>query len=77
METHSPASNATSSSEARNYPAVYWFWHRVPTREEIETQLAEIKQGGYRIFFIQPRLAFPRYEYLGRSEEHTSELQSH
>ena len=65
METHSPASNATSSSEARNYPAVYWFWHRVPTREEIETQLAEIKQGGYRIFFIQPRLAFPRYEYLG------------
>ncbi|MEM5775594.1 MAG: hypothetical protein AAGU05_11395, partial [Anaerolineaceae bacterium] len=66
METHIPATGLHITPEGRHYPAVYWFWHRVPTREEIETQLAQIKQAGYRTFFIQARLAFPRHEYLGK-----------
>ena len=46
------------------YPAVYWFWHRIPTPNEIDRQLGEIRDAGYRTFLIQPRLAFPLQDYL-------------
>ena len=48
-------------------PAVYWFWHTVPTDTEIVRQIAEMQQAGIQTFLIQPRTAFPLEEYLGES----------
>jgi hypothetical protein len=45
-------------------PGAYWFWHRLPGPAEISRQLEEIKSAGYGTVYIQPRLAFPRSEYL-------------
>lgn len=45
-------------------PANYWFWQRLPTRQEIDKQLAEMLVAGFHTFFIQPRLAFPIDQYL-------------
>ena len=49
-------------------PANYWFWQRLPTRQEIDQQLGEMLDAGFQTFFIQPRLAFPIDQYL--SEEY-------
>ncbi|MCE7003616.1 hypothetical protein LWC34_12375 [Kibdelosporangium philippinense] len=46
-------------------PGTYWFWHRVPTPDEIRDQITDMRQAGYRSFQIQTRMAFPREEYLG------------
>ena len=46
-------------------PANYWFWQRIPAREEIDRQLDEMVEAGYRVFYIQPRLAFPIEKYMG------------
>ena len=46
------------------YPAAYWFWHRIPSKEEIESQLLEMRDSGYKTFLIQARLAFPREAFL-------------
>lgn len=46
-------------------PATYWFWHRIPTAEEISTQLDQLAGAGFRSFQIQARLSFPLDEYLG------------
>jgi len=46
-------------------PASYWFWHRVPTAEEIRAQLRQLADAGFRSFQVQARLAFPIEEYLG------------
>ena len=46
-------------------PASYWFWHRVPTGEEIREQVAQLADAGFGSFQIQARLAFPIEQYLG------------
>ncbi|GHJ36977.1 hypothetical protein [Streptomyces sp. TS71-3] len=46
-------------------PATYWFWQRIPTREEIRDQLDALAAAGFGSFQIQTRLSFPREEYLG------------
>ncbi|MCE5207283.1 MAG: hypothetical protein LLG42_03120 [Chloroflexi bacterium] len=66
METDLPIFSKIPEPLPQHYPAVYWFWHHIPSPQEIEEQLAEIKQAGYRTFLIQPRLAFPIHEYLGQ-----------
>lgn len=48
-----------------HYPAVYWFWHKVPEPDEIRTQVRNMYESGIRTFLIQARLAFPREAYLG------------
>lgn len=45
-------------------PSTYWFWPRIPTQAEIEQQVAEMAQAGYRTFLIQARLGMPLEEYL-------------
>jgi hypothetical protein len=47
-----------------NYPSAYWFWHNIPSRNEILRQVAEMSHAGFHAFFIQPRLSFPREKYL-------------
>lgn len=44
--------------------STYWFWHREPTRPEIETQLRQIFDGGFRTVLIQARMAYPQDKYL-------------
>lgn len=46
-------------------PATYWFWHRVPTTEEIRDQLDQLAGAGFRSFQIQARMSFPLEDYLG------------
>ena len=45
-------------------PADYWFWQRIPTKKEIDTQLQQMLDAGFHTFYIQPRLAFPIEQYL-------------
>ncbi|WIY82379.1 hypothetical protein [Propionimicrobium sp. PCR01-08-3] len=47
-----------------NAPACYWFWHRVPSPDEITTQVATMRRAGYQSFQIQTRLSFPLDQYL-------------
>ncbi len=51
-----------------NAPAAYWFWHRLPTPEEITAQIRDMREAGYQSFQIQTRMSFPLEEYL--SEEY-------
>lgn len=48
------------------YPGAYWFWHHIPSPAQIEGQLKEMHHAGYRMFLIQPRLAFPMQDYLSQ-----------
>lgn len=57
--------NQFQNPSIHHYPANYWFWQRIPTNQEIEAQLLEMKQAGYTTFFIQARLSFPLDQYLG------------
>jgi hypothetical protein len=54
-----------AAPDADHSPAAYWFWHRLPTEEEIRSQIAEMLAGGYQSFQIQPRLAYPIADFLG------------
>jgi hypothetical protein len=47
-----------------NAPAAYWFWHRIPTRDEVRDQVSRIAQAGYGSFQIQTRMSFPLDQYL-------------
>ncbi|MBW3087375.1 hypothetical protein KIH77_01260 [Bifidobacterium sp. 82T24] len=48
-----------------NAPATYWFWHRVPTEDEIDDQIRRMNEAGYRSFQIQARMSMPLDDYLG------------
>lgn len=50
--------------DADHSPAVYWFWHRLPTAAEIHDQVHEMHAGGIKSFQIQARLAYPIEDYL-------------
>lgn len=54
--------------DSKYYPAVYWFWHHIPSKEEIETQIEQINESGFKTFLIQARLALPIEKFL--SEEY-------
>ncbi|PSR21117.1 MAG: carbohydrate-binding protein [Sulfobacillus acidophilus] len=58
---------AFSEPDAAHSPATYWFWHHVPTAEEIAQQVEEISAAGFRTFLIQCRLAYPQDDYLNKS----------
>ncbi|UVK49575.1 carbohydrate-binding protein (plasmid) [Mesorhizobium sp. AR07] len=45
-------------------PAVFWFWHRIPTVEEIGRQLADMRAKGVGTVMIQARRALPLESYL-------------
>jgi len=45
-------------------PATYWFWHRLPEREEIRSQIRQMRDGGFSSFAIQARMAYPLDGYL-------------
>ncbi|WP_432873020.1 hypothetical protein [Microbispora rosea] len=47
-------------------PANYWFWHRIPTEDEILEQLTTMRQAGYGSFQVAVRLSWPLEEYLSR-----------
>jgi hypothetical protein len=49
---------------ARFRPAAYWFWHSLPSRDEMRTQLSDFAGKGYGTILIQTRLAFPRSLYM-------------
>ncbi|MBB3771290.1 hypothetical protein FHS55_001889 [Angulomicrobium tetraedrale] len=44
--------------------ATFWFWHRLPTEDEIEAQLADMKAKGIGTVMIQARPALERTTYL-------------
>ncbi|PJM72571.1 hypothetical protein CS006_08310 [Bifidobacterium primatium] len=48
-----------------NAPATYWFWHRIPTEDEIDDQIRRMDEAGYRSFQIQARMSMPLADYLG------------
>ena len=50
--------------DADHSPAVYWFWHRLPTTKEIDDQIHEMYSGGIKSFQIQARLAYPIEDYM-------------
>lgn len=50
-----------------HYPGVYWFWHRIPDRDEIRAQIQNMFDSEIRTFLIQPRLSFPRDQYLSEA----------
>lgn len=50
--------------DADHSPAVYWFWHRLPTPEELHAQIHEMYLGGIKSFQIQARLAYPIEQYM-------------
>ncbi|MDT7568354.1 MAG: hypothetical protein QOG76_6978, partial [Pseudonocardiales bacterium] len=58
-------SDLSAAPDAWHAPASYWFWHRVPTRQEIRDQVSQLASAGFRSFQIQARLAFPLEQYLG------------
>jgi len=45
-------------------PAVFWFWHRIPSASEIRRQLADIREKGVGAVMIQARRALPLEAYL-------------
>ena len=45
-------------------PAVFWFWHRIPTQSEIVTQLTDLRNKGVSRVMIQARPALPLEAYL-------------
>lgn len=51
--------------DASHAPSCYWFWHSVPTQDEITSQIDAIRAAGYGSFQIQARRSFPMGEYLG------------
>jgi hypothetical protein len=53
-----------TSPDAGHSPAAYWFWHELPTAEQIREQIGQMRGGGYRSFQIQARLAYPIGSYL-------------
>ena len=53
--------------EPRFRPAAYWFWHSLPSTEEMRAQLADFKDKGYGTILIQARLAMPRHVYLSEA----------
>ena len=50
--------------DADHSPAAYWFWHHLPTAEQIREQVGQMQDGGYQSFQIQARLAYPIGDYL-------------
>ena len=51
--------------DAAHSPAAYWFWHHLPDKDQIRAQVAAMRDGGYRSFQIQARLAYPMDAFLG------------
>jgi hypothetical protein len=45
-------------------PAVFWFWHRIPTQEEIGRQLLDMRDKGVGTVMIQARRALALDSYL-------------
>jgi hypothetical protein len=45
-------------------PAAYWFWHSLPSQDEMHEQLVDFRDKGFGTILIQVRLALPRSEYL-------------
>lgn len=46
------------------WPAVFWFWHRIPSASEIRRQLADISEKGVGTVMIQARRALALESYL-------------
>lgn len=46
------------------YPATYWFWHYVPSKDEIDRQIEDMKNKGIMSFQIAVRLNMPLKDYL-------------
>lgn len=44
--------------------ANYWFWHRIPTDQEITEQLEAMRSAGYGSFQVAVRMSWPLAEYL-------------
>ncbi len=64
-QSTTPAASTTfSSPDAAHSPAAYWFWHHLPTAEQIREQIGQMADGGFRSFQIQARLAYPIGGYL-------------
>jgi hypothetical protein len=59
-----PADDWFAHPAARFRPAAYWFWHSLPSRDEMRTQLTDFVDKGYGTILIQTRLAFPRSLYM-------------
>lgn len=46
------------------WPAVFWFWRRIPTQEEIRRQLGDMRDKGVGMVMIQARRALALEAYL-------------
>ena len=47
-------------------PAAYWFWHHIPTMDEMRAQLSDFRSKGVGTILIQCRLSFPLPLYLSK-----------
>lgn len=45
-------------------PACYWFWQHIPSKDEIDAKIKELKAGGFGSFQIAARLCTPLDDYL-------------
>lgn len=64
MSAEADAVRRFAQPDADHAPAAYWFWHRLPTAEEIRLQVRQMFQAGFRSFQIQARMSYPLEDYL-------------
>ncbi|MGW5355601.1 hypothetical protein ACWERV_34415 [Streptomyces sp. NPDC004031] len=64
MPAHSTAQERFRDPDPWHSPATYWFWHHLPDRDTIRTQVRQMHDAGIRGFQVQARLAYPIEGYL-------------
>ncbi|SCB42747.1 hypothetical protein GA0061101_11634 [Rhizobium lusitanum] len=62
--TEQTAPDWFAAPQSRFRPAAYWFWHSLPSPDEMRAQLTDFRDKGYGTILIQARLALPRSVYL-------------
>lgn len=62
--TEQAAPDWFAAPQSRFRPAAYWFWHSLPSSNEMRAQLSDFCDKGYGTILIQARLALPRSLYL-------------
>lgn len=64
MSVHETALRRFRDPDPWHAPAAYWFWHRLPTEDEIRAQVRQMHDAGIRGFQVQARLSYPIEGYL-------------
>ncbi|WP_052397479.1 hypothetical protein [Streptomyces sp. NRRL F-5123] len=64
MSAHETALERFRHPDPWHSPATYWFWHHLPGRDTIRTQVRQMHDAGIRGFQVQARLSYPIEGYL-------------